>query len=146
MTTLAAISEDEYKTLPPSAYGTPYNSDDLFSLAKTYTQLAVSDSEPNSSTGTAILERLTADMLACVAQGKDPSAVVDLCRDKWLAFCERNNKRVRESPKIATGPSKGKSILEHEWCSPAAFASRALFVLAMVPDEEVTVKVFVGKE
>ena len=146
MTTLATITEDEYNTLPPSEQGTPFNSGDLFSLAKTYAQLATSEGDPSSGAGVAVLEGLTADMLTCVAQGKDPSAVADLCRDKWLEFCEQNNKRVREAPKVASGPSKGNSVLEHEWCSPATFASRALFVLAMVPDEEVTAKVFVGRE
>jgi hypothetical protein len=133
MQKLSSMSEQEYDTLPPSAYGVPFNDGDLVELAKMHRALGARIGERGS--GAAALETLTADMFACIAEGKDADAVVELCRQKWLLHCEANNRRIRETlpPEIAGD----------EWCSPVAFASRAQFVLSMVPDEEPTVKVMV---
>jgi hypothetical protein len=140
-TTLRVLSEREYVALPRSEFGAPFNRQDLVSLSDTYGELALSASHSASATDQAAvaLEALTADMLACVANGKDANAVVELCRDKWLDHCKRLGHQLRNG---AVEP--GDALVDGAWLSPATFASRALFVLAMVPDEESTVKVHRG--
>ena len=135
MSELTSLSKQEYETLPPSDYGVPFNDAELVEMARAHRALEDRMTRSNSGAGSAALEALTADMFSCIARGKDAEAVVELCRKKWLEHCETNNRKMRKE-------SPAQSVLQDQWCSPVAFASRAQFVLAMVPDEEPTVKVF----
>lgn len=133
MSKLSSVSEREYQTLPPSDYGVPFNEAELVEMARMHRAMEARIRQKGSGAASAALEALTADMFACIARGKNVEAVVELCRQKWLRHCESNNLRVRQH-------KLGKGTGEDQWCSPVAFASRAQFVLAMVPDEEPTVK------
>jgi hypothetical protein len=135
MKELTSLSEHEYETLPPSDYGVPFNGSELVEMARVHRVLQDRITQSSSGAPSAALEALTADMFSCIARGKDADAVVDLCRRKWLEHCESNNRRIRAA-------SLAQSLPQDQWCSPVAFASRAQFVLSMVPDEEPTVKVF----
>ena len=134
MSELTSVSEHEYETLPPSDYGVPFNETELSEMARVHRALNARIGQ-RAAQGSAALEALTADMFACIALGKDADAVVELCRKKWLEHCETNNRRIKKA-------TMAESVLQSEWCSPVAFASRAQFVLSMVPDEEPTVKVW----
>lgn len=75
---------------------------------------------------------LQADAFGCIASGKDVDAVLALCRAKWIAYCEANNAKVENAPRVKRGPYEGTSVIHYRYTSPSAWDAVEVFVRNML--------------
>lgn len=74
---------------------------------------------------------MTADALACVADGKNLARTLAFFEAKWRKYAAEQASRVAAAPKIRRGPSAGHSVIGHRWVSPERFGDAARMIRAL---------------
>lgn len=64
-------------------------------------------------------------------EGKNHETAFAIFDTNWRNYCNLNNARVANAPKIKTGPSAGHSGITHRWVSPEKAANNILFLVTM---------------